>query len=1114
MLKFLKNRFNILYLIIVFMLVVLGFRMAVLTIVEGEEYRRIADIKRIKDIPVKAPRGKIFDRNGVILADNESSFTVQMYTDEIDADDFIEISYKLSKILDENMEKPIDDFPIELDTFEYINEPVEIAGEGNEWEEKENIIYTTAEEKVIEIIKENIYEWLNFSTKIYGEMFSAKQRVLNSLLKDEVPIRLVDGNFQYEMEIIESEEEETEIEITDDLIEKEKTSVEKWLEENNLNENLDATEAVGQLLVNRNKYLASLFSNSKIRRLSYEFIKEKGYGENIRLKNFSFVQDEIYANIKRNLNLKNEEITMDTSAKDDFVILTMKNSIDNLLQSIYTTSEGKLIPGKILIEKLKEIYPDLPVEFKEKGDQGTFEYSDLQIRDKYIKQQHMDEGISAYDFIKELAFKNYQVLYDLITHDDVKYFAQIELLKYENPMISIADWEYTSIRDKKNWIKNNVKSAEEGKEYSAEEVFKMLRESLEIPPEINDYDMRNMMVLRERYNKVTYLSYHPVDICYDISEKTVAMISERSHELKGINIEIEPLRIYPARESASHIIGYLGKIAQDYEVQEYVREKGYSTDDIIGKTGIEEKFEDYLRGEKGRKTVEVNNMGKTIRSVSSEAPIPGNNIYLTIDLALQQKAEESLEKGLKAIREGGVFESEWGNFEFRDKYENARSGALVALDVKTGEVLALANHPSYDLNLFSTGITAEDWNSLLNESKNPLAPRPLYNIAMLSAIQPGSTFKMITSLAALEKGVNPNTTVYCAGTMKVGDRNFSCWIYNMFGGAHGSQTMYQAIMNSCNFYYYTTVLGENLATNQKHTVKVDAEDIIGMAKKFGLDEKTGIEIDIPQEASGGVPSIEGKKSNIRVYLRLFLESNVERYLNDGVIVDSSMKNEIVEEIVSWIDREEPMTRGEVYEGLLSLNLNPEKTNDNNIPLVDIIKYSYINQAVWNVGDNLNISIGQGNNSYTVLQMANYIASIANGGYKNNVSVIKEITTYDGKKTDYVPLRNSKKIDLSDDGYLEVIKHGMRLVSYDDSAKPYKDFPVEVGSKTGTAQNEGRNPETGEPYDDFAWYVAFAPYDDPQIAVACVLFEGGSGRYPIPIVREVIGEYLKISGIIE
>ena len=125
MLKFLKNRLNILYLIIIVMLVILGFRMAVLTIVEGQEYRQIADIKKIKDIPVKAPRGKIFDRNGVLLAENVSSFTVQMYTDEIKPENFNEVSYKLSKVLDENMEKPIDEFPIEIDTFDYIDKNIE-----------------------------------------------------------------------------------------------------------------------------------------------------------------------------------------------------------------------------------------------------------------------------------------------------------------------------------------------------------------------------------------------------------------------------------------------------------------------------------------------------------------------------------------------------------------------------------------------------------------------------------------------------------------------------------------------------------------------------------------------------------------------------------------------------------------------------------------------------------------------------------------------------------------------------------------------------------------------------------------------------------------------------
>lgn len=1115
--KFFKNRYNILYIIMVLFLCALGFRMAVLTIVEGEEYRAIADIKKIKDIPVKAPRGKIFDRNGVLLADNVSSFTVQMYTDEIERKNFNEISYILSKILDKNGEKPIDEFPIELYTFDYIDESLEKAYKISENQEEQSIdidtvSYISAEEKVIQTVKDNIDEWLNFEDFFYNEAFSPKEKTINTILRDmDVPIKFENNQYVFSTETPLPQQLIVQQGLEGDIMESEEDPIKIWLNENKINEKSTPEQVIGQLLVKNNKYLASLFSNSKIRKFSYDFIVSKGFNSNIKLVEYSFVQDENFKNIKRSLNINHEEITPSSSAKDDFVLLNMKYSLDSLLQTVYKSETGKVMPGAVLIERLKEIYPDLPVKFVEDGEFGSYEYTDDNLKTKYLNQHNMEINTGPYSFIKQLSFKNYDVLQNLITDDIIKYYAQIELLKHENPSISIAEWEYSSIRDKRNWIKKNVNT--EGEEdylnYSAQDVFRMLRETLEISSDINDYDMRNMMVIRERYNKTSYLSYHPVDICYSISEKSVAMISERSHELNGINVEIEPLRYYPQNETSAHAIGYLGKIAQDYEVQNYVVEKGYSPDDIIGKTGLEEKFEDYLRGEKGKKTVEVNNVGKTIKSVSSQAPVPGDDLYLTTDSRLQKIAEESLKKGLEQIQIGGTYESEWGDFKFKDKYENAKSGALVALDVKTGEVLAMANYPSYDLNMFATGISQEDWNSLLSDSKNPLAPRPLYNIAMLSAIQPGSTFKMITSLAALEKGVNPNTTVYCAGTMEVGDRHFSCWIYNMFGGAHGRQTMYEAIMNSCNFYFYTTVLGENLATHQKHTVKVNAEDIIEMAEKFGLNSKTGIEIDIPQETSGGVPSIEGKKLNIRVYLRMFLEANIEKYLENGYVIDAGMKNEIVEEIVSWVNLDVPLTRGEVYDALKGMRLNPEKVNDYNVPLGDIIKYSYLNQAVWNVGDNLNISIGQGNNAYTVMQMANYAATIANGGYKHNVSIVKEIKDYDGNDAGYEPVREVERIGLSDYNYLNIVKEGMKLVSLDDSAKPYSKFPVGVGSKTGTAQNQGTNPDTGEPYDDFAWYVAFAPYDDPQIAVACILFEGGSGRYPIPIVREVMGEYLKL-----
>lgn len=1117
--NFFKNRFTILYIIIIFLLFLLGFKLAVLTIVDGESYREQADIKKIKDIPVKASRGRIYDRNGILLADNVTSFTVQMYTDEIPNDKINQISYTMSKIFDENNESPIDEFSIELYTFDYINEEKENVKLSDEEDKLSYNVYKTAHEKAIELVKTDIVGWLNFQEEIFGEMFNPKEKTLHYIKKymDDFPVKLENGEFVYVREVSQIVNNDAKVGNDSQKIE-ETDSVKVWLQNNNFNVNLTPISLIQELLVKENKYLMNLFSNSKVRKFSYDFLQSRGLTDNIKLIEYSFVQDENFKNIKRNLKLDHKGITDTSLAKDDFVLLTMKYSFDNLVHTVYVEKDKTIVPGDILINNLKEIYSDLPVEFINRETYKSFEYTqDQEAKNKYLSQLNMNLDTPAFDFIKSLAIKDYSVLYNFITDDSIKYYAQTELLKFENPYISVYAWEYSPIVSKKQWIEanlSNFKKDEDVYSYSAKEVFEKLREALKIDKDINDYDARNIMVLRERFKKPGYMSYHPIDVCYGVSEKTVAMLSERSHELNGMNVEIEPLRYYPEHKTGAHILGYLGKISQDYEIEEYVKKNGYSPEDIIGKTGVEENFEEYLRGKKGKKTVEVNNVGKTIKSVSSEYPIPGDDLYLTIDLRLQESAERNLKKGLEQLQVGGTFESEWGNFPFKDPFKNAKSGALVAVDVKTGELLAMANYPSYDLNMFATGVSQEDWNSLLTESKDPLAPRPLYNISMLTAIQPGSTFKMVTALAALEKGVDPNTKVYCSGTMEVGDRHFSCWIYNMYRGSHGYQNMYEAIMNSCNFYFYTTVLGENLATKQPHTVMVTADDIINTAGMLGLNDKTGVEISIPKEFSDGVPSKDGKRTEARWYLRMFLESNVDKYLEDGYVIDGSMRNEIIEEIVSWVDHDEIMTRGEVYTGLQSLRLNPDKTNDKGIPLVDIIKYSYLNQATWKAGDNLNISIGQGSNAYTPLQMANYVATIASGGYRKNISLVKEIKTYDQKPTDYVPLRESELIPLNDYSHLDVLKYSMLLVSEADSAKPYSKFPVKVGSKTGTAEKEGINPETGEGYADFAWYVAFAPYDDPQIAVACVLVQGGLGRNPTPIVREVIGEYLKNNGLIE
>ncbi len=183
--------------------------------------------------------------------------------------------------------------------------------------------------------------------------------------------------------------------------------------------------------------------------------------------------------------------------------------------------------------------------------------------------------------------------------------------------------------------------------------------------------------------------------------------------------------------------------------------------------------------------------GNTTNVIEEEQAVPGNNLYLTIDSKLQKVAEDSLKHALEEIQKGGgEFKSQWGgNYKFginKKKgrpYINATSGSVVAIDVKTGELLALANYPAYDPNLFSTGISNTDWVSLFPENEeDPLAPRPLYNIAIQTAIQPGSTFKMVTALAALEKGLSPDKTIRDMGYVDIGTERFGCWIWHSHRG--------------------------------------------------------------------------------------------------------------------------------------------------------------------------------------------------------------------------------------------------------------------------------------------------------------------------------------------
>lgn len=1088
-----KDRYNILIILLSIVMILLSFRLATLTIVEGDYYRDISDNKRLKEIYVTAPRGEIRDRYGRLLAGNKLSFTVQILKDELNTlnrSEKNEVLLQLARMLEEDGVSYVDEFPVNFNVFDYSSEEIY------------NIETLSPMDKVIDIIiSNNLLPEILDTFYIYPDYeehykFLTINRAIDALEDKDIDIPII-------AEVIEN---------TLNIKYDENEDIELWKKEHEIDLNSSPKDAIVRLINNDKNIIRKIMDHPIARKLAFNIIKEKNLNENIVLKDYSLSYDEEYYEVKRSLMNLFSNITLETSAKDDFVeVVTNTSLVDLLFKVVEEVDDNekvtRIIPGEILIEKIEEKGLESPVVIEYDEENSTVVYS--------YKDEGDRGGKLPIDALIGFAQQN-DILKDFITDDRVKSIAQeVVLSNGYNPKISVSKWEYVPLVDKSNWYgKFSIPD-----EYNVEEAFNYLVDYYELDNSLSRYESRIIMSLYDQLDKQGQRAYQPINIAYGIKDATVAKIEEGFVEYPGIQVSIEPVRYYPEKESAAHILGYLGKISQSSEIEKYVVENNYSPNDIIGKTGIEEKYELTLKGKNGVKRVEVDVLGNRTNVIDEEEAIPGSNIYLTIDLELQKVAEKSLEYGLEKIREGGVFESKWGNYKFgtsnskKRPYINATSGAVVVTSVKTGEILALANYPSYDPNLFATGISKSDWESLFPEHEEDLlAPRPLYNIAIQTAIQPGSTFKMVTALAALEKGMNPNKTIRDMGYVQFGSAKFGCWYWNSYGRTHGNTNLYDAIRDSCNYYFYSLALGYNQRTGQSVGVTLGIEDIAEMAKKLGLNDKTGIEIDVPQEASGGVPNPQSKIMVTQALLRNYLNSYIRSYIKEGFEFTDKEIQEKIDEIVSWLEEDDIISRNEVIRRLDAMGIEPEKVLPGDREgLADKIKYTYLNFAGWNITDTLNVTIGQGQNAYTPVQIANYIATIANGGYKNKLTLINSIKNYDNSQTLYEREVASERIDLNNYENLEHVKLGMRKVVTEGSVKSiFKDFPISVAAKTGTAQRSGINPVTGDTYDEYAWFVAFAPYEDPEIAISIVLFQGGSGGYAAPIAREIIAEYFGLN----
>lgn len=778
---------------------------------------------------------------------------------------------------------------------------------------------------------------------------------------------------------------------------------------------------------------------------------------------------------------------------------------------------------------------------------------------KWLKDQGLNPNIPAEEAFEALRKK-------LGIPQGDRYDVQKEMQQKYNifPPISVRTMKYNSEQEKKEFLEGNgiVENADE-EDITAGEAFRKLRENLEIDEQYSALTARKILNVRYELSQMGYRKYMPATVARDVTDNTVVYIEENSDKLKGVSVVPETKRFYPRGSMASHILGYIGKISSE-EVQKY-EDIGYSPDAFIGKEGIERAFESTLKGRDGTTTIAVDNKGNYVKTLDKIEPKKGKDIYLTIDSNLQEIAEDALRRNINAVRGGGAFASEFGSLGTAMIAPKAQTGAIVALDIETGDVLALASYPDFDPNIFVDGIEPDAWEDL--QSKNPrntLEPAPLFNIATLSALQPGSTFKPVTALAALDCGLNPNRTVYDDGFIQIGNRTFGCFLWNTNKRKHGFLNMYRAIEVSCNYYFYDIATNKdwNSGASMGMDKSMGVDKITQTAEQLGLGKPTGIEI---PETVVPVPTKERKISGLKRNLENELYANAERFFKAEVYSNSKRLQHNVETISSWIT-EKGITPDEMYNDRLP-KVGVKKSQYERV--TNLCLYTYFNQADWSVGDAFNISIGQGENAYTPLQMANAMATIANKGKHNQASVI-DIIEDEGERV----AGKSEKMNIKNDVYFDQVLEGMRRVAISPGSgvgKHYIGFPWTVCAKTGTAQKSGKiNPKsevdyikshlsafgnmswksvkkemnrlmetypdiyttedvavrravinlsgnkvTSErldsfkpSYDEFAWVVAIAPMDDPKIAVASVIPQGVTGGNANPMVREVIGQYMK------
>ncbi len=490
-------------------------------------------------------------------------------------------------------------------------------------------------------------------------------------------------------------------------------------------------------------------------------------------------------------------------------------------------------------------------------------------------------------------------------------------------------------------------------------------------------------------------NFESIPIRTRLTDAEVARFAAHRYRFPGVEVKARLFRQYPLGAVASHAIGYIGRITDRDQkwIEDEERQANYKGTDHIGKNGLEQHYEFELHGQTGYEEVEIDAGGHALRSLKRIPPVSGNNLVLTLDTRLQEITEQAF---------------------------GERKGSLVAIDPKTGGILALVSNPTYDPNLFVDGITPENWREL-----NEHPSKPMINRAINGAYPPGSTFKPFMALAALEMGKRTaSQTISDPGYFNFGNHQFR----DDKKGGHGLVDMYRSIVHSCDTYYY--MLANDMGI----------DNIAKFMGSLGLGQRTGIDLgkDDFSESKGVLPSTEWKKQRFK---------------------------------------------------------RPE-------------------QQKWYAGETISIGIGQGYNAYTPLQLAQATATLANNGVMFRPHLVHHITDTKTGEPRLIEPKPIRDLNLKQQN-VDVIRRAMVGVNKEGTgARAFAGVPYEVAGKTGTAQVfslKGAQYKEGsvkKELRDHALFIAYAPADNPTIALVVLVENGGFGaQSAAPIARMVMDYYL-------